>query len=66
VSQRQSNLVWLRDMLEHLVESQQQLEWTEDDDTIRVLTETMLRDLDSCRRICENLHRRTQSLRQAV
>jgi len=58
MSQQRSNLLWLRDMLEHLGDCRQQLEWTQDDDTLRVLTESMLRDLDCCRRLCENLHRR--------
>jgi hypothetical protein len=59
MSQRESNLLWLKDMLEHLQACQQQLEWTEDAEATRLLTETMLRDLASCRRLCEGLHRRT-------
>jgi hypothetical protein len=58
MSQRESNLLWLRDLLEHLTASQQQLEWTEDPDAIHVLTESMIRDLECCRRLCETLHRR--------
>jgi hypothetical protein len=65
MSQRESNLLWLRDMLEHLTASQQQLEWTEDSEAVQVITETMLRDLDCCRRICEGLRRRS-AVRQAV
>lgn len=62
MSQRESNLLWLKDVLEHLADCRQQLEWTEDAGTIHVLTETMLRDLDCCRRLCENLHRRASVL----
>jgi hypothetical protein len=58
MSQRESNLLWLRDLLEHLQASQQQLEWTDDAEAIEVITETMLRDLASCRRLCEVLRRR--------
>jgi hypothetical protein len=58
MSQRDRNLIWLRDTLEHLSSCQQQLEWTEDAEAISVITETMLRDLASCRRLCEALHRR--------
>jgi hypothetical protein len=58
MSQRESNLIWLKDILEHLSGCQQQLEWTEDAQAIHVLTETMLRDLDCCRKICETLQRR--------
>jgi hypothetical protein len=60
MSQREANMLWLRDMLNHLSSCQQQLEWAEDANTIHVLTETMLRDLDCCRRLCETLHRRTR------
>ena len=54
MSQRESNLLWLKDMLEHLSACQQQLEWTADAETIRVLTEAMLRDLDCCRHCVRN------------
>jgi hypothetical protein len=59
MSQRESNLLWLRDMLEQLQACQQQLEWTDDEDTIQVITETMVRDLTCCRRLCEALRRRS-------
>ncbi len=55
MSQRQANLLWLRDILEHLSTTRQKLEWTEDRETIRVLTESMLRDLERCTRLCETL-----------
>jgi hypothetical protein len=55
---RESDLLWLQDMLEHLASSQQQLEWTQDPSAIHYLTESMLRDLDYCRRLCLNLNRR--------
>ena len=58
MSQRESNLLYLRDMLEHLQVCQQQLEWADDPEAIGVLTETMLRELASCRRLCESLNRR--------
>jgi hypothetical protein len=59
MSQRESNLLWLKDLLEHLLTCQQRLEWAEDNETIQVLTETMLADLDRCKRLCENLHNRS-------
>ncbi len=55
---RESDLLCLRDMFEHLASCQQQLEWTQDPSSIHYLTETMLRDLDYCRRLCLNLNRR--------
>jgi hypothetical protein len=65
MSQREANVVWLRDIIEHLAVSQQQLEWAEDKETIRLLTETMIRDLERCQRLCEALRQRC-GLRQAV
>ena len=65
MSQREANLLWLKDVLEHLTSCQQRLEWAKDSETVHVLTETMLRDLDTCRRLCEGLHRRA-SAQQAV
>ena len=58
MSQRDLNLLWLKDTLEHLTVCRQQLQWAEDAETVHRLTETMLRDLDCCRRLCEALHRR--------
>ena len=53
---RETTLLWLRDSLEHLTNTQQQLEWSEEREAVRLLTETMLRDLERCRRLVESLH----------
>jgi hypothetical protein len=58
-----SNLLWLRDTLEHLRGCQRHLEWTTDQASVHVLTETMLRDLERCRRLCELLQRRSGKAR---
>jgi len=55
MSRRASNLLWLSDLLEHLRESQQQLQWSEDPETVQVLTDAMVRDLETCQRLCESL-----------
>jgi hypothetical protein len=65
MSQREANLLWLKDILEHLTSYQQQLEWTDDPDTIRLVTENMLRDLERCQRLCESLQHRSAT-RNAV
>jgi hypothetical protein len=59
MSQREANLMWLRDVLEHLSANRQRLEWTRDRETARVLTEAMLRDLEQCHRLCQALHTRS-------
>lgn len=66
MSQRETNLLWMRDLLEHLTACQERLEWAEDPDTVRLVTETMLRDLERCRRLCETLQSRVAALRHAV
>ena len=58
MSQRDANLLWLKDMLEHLAACRRKLEWAENPETIRLLTETMVRDLERCQRLCESLHQR--------
>jgi len=65
MGQRDANLLWLKDLLEHLTATQQELQLAEDGEAIRVLTDSMLRDLDSCRRLCDTLRRRA-GFRQAV
>jgi hypothetical protein len=60
MSQRETNLLWLRDTLEQLLAHQQQLEWAEDAEAVGVLTETMIRDLDRCRRMCMDMQWRTR------
>jgi hypothetical protein len=58
MSQREANVLWLRDILEHLSANQKRLEWAEDAESIRLITETMLRDLERCQRLCESLRQR--------
>ena len=65
MGQRDLNLLWLKDTLEHLLACRQQLQWAEDAQTVHLLTESMLRDLECCRRLCEALHHRA-ALRHAV
>lgn len=59
MNRRDVNLQWLKDILEHLTTNQQWLEWSEDAETTRVLTEAMIRDLERCTRLCEALQRRS-------
>lgn len=54
----ENNLIHLKDTIEHLSDCQQQLEWAHDRLTVQVLTDSILRDLDCCRRLCEGMRRR--------
>ena len=61
----QTKILWLKDLLEQLHKTQQHLQWSRNPDTIQVLTEAMVRDLESCQRICEEINRRAR-VRQTV
>jgi len=65
MSQRESILLWLKDILEQLATRRQELEWARDGETMVVLTQSMIRDLDRCRQLCGELQRRAQSQRAA-
>jgi len=58
MSQRETTLLWLKDLLEQLLATEQQLEWTENPEAFRLLTESMTRDLERCQRLCVALQRR--------
>jgi hypothetical protein len=59
MSQRDANLLWLKDMLDHLAACRKQLEWAQNPEAVQVITDTMLRELERCHRLCEELQRRT-------
>lgn len=63
---RKDNLLWLKDLLEQIDDRRQQLEWSEDPRAMQVLTESMQRDLDRCRQLCERLHEQTSDQLQNV
>lgn len=62
---RDANLMHVKDLLEHLMDCARQLEWAQNADAARLVTETMLRDLEICRSLCESL-RQGNAFRPAV
>lgn len=56
---RGTTLLWIKDLIEHMNSCQQQLEWAGDDPTETYLTDSLLVDLTECRRLCEDLRRRS-------
>jgi hypothetical protein len=60
MSQRQAELLRLRDLLDHMETSLDQLDWTDDPHSIHYLAETLLRDLEVSRRVCMQVHRRAK------
>lgn len=57
---REAKILWLKDMLDQLRKSQQELQWADNPDTVRLVAESMIRDLESCKTLCEDIHRRTR------
>jgi len=58
MSQRETQLLWLKDVIEHLRESHEQLEWTDDPESARLLLERMVQDLECGKRLCAELRAR--------
>jgi hypothetical protein len=52
---RRHTLLWMKDLIEHLSQCHDQLQWTNDGDTQSFLAEAMLGDLDQCQKLCEQL-----------
>lgn len=55
MSQRQSQLLWMKDLIDHMSRCHEQLEWTREADSTRFLTDALIRDLSLCQRLCEEL-----------
>ena len=55
MSRRQAEFLRLRDLLDHLRVCEKQLEWSEDPHALLYLTDTMLRDVETCRKVCQAL-----------
>jgi hypothetical protein len=60
---RQNTLLWMKDLIEHMSECQEQLRWAADGRTESFLTETLLGDLAEFRRLCDELRRDRRSAR---
>ena len=58
---RQTTLLWMKDLIEHMARCQEQLQWTADGHAEAFLTDSMLVDLSECRRLCEQLRTRPHS-----
>ncbi len=55
MSNRQNQLLWMKDLIEHMTQCHEQLQWAADGRTETFLTETLMGDLAQCRRLCEEL-----------
>ncbi len=52
---RQNTLLWMKDLIEHMTQCHDQLQWADDGRTETFLEEALIGDLAQCRRLCEEL-----------
>jgi hypothetical protein len=52
---RHNTLLWMKDLIEHMSQCQEQLKWASDGRTESFLTDRLIGDLAECRRLCEEL-----------
>jgi len=55
---RQTTLLWMKDLIEHMTQCHEQLQWATGGPGESFLTEALLVDLTECRRLCEHLRSR--------
>lgn len=55
---RQTTLLWMKDLIEHMTRCHEQLQWASGGPSESFLTESMLVDLTECRQLCEQLRSR--------
>jgi hypothetical protein len=56
---RQTSLLWMKDLIEHMKQCHDQLEWASDARTEAFLTDAMVADLNECRRLCDQFGARS-------
>lgn len=61
---RRNTLLWMKDLIEHLNQCHEQLQWAADGPSESFLTESMMVDLVECKRLCEELRGKSDTSRQ--
>ncbi len=52
---RRHTLLWMKDLLEHMSQCHDQLQWASDDPTQSFLADSLLGDLAECQKLCEEI-----------
>lgn len=52
---KQTTLLWMKDLLEHMSQCHERLQWAADGRMESFLTDSLMDDLAECRRLCEEL-----------
>jgi hypothetical protein len=63
---RQTTLLWMKDLIEHMTRCHDQLQWAGDGATEAFLTDALLDDLRECRLLCEDLAARRRKSAMAT
>ena len=52
---RNNTLLWMKDLIEHMSQCHDQLQWASDGSTQMFLADALLGDLNECQKLCEQL-----------
>ena len=52
---RQTTLIWMKDLIEHMRECHEQLQWAGEGAAGSFLADTLIADLAECRKLCDRL-----------
>lgn len=63
---RRNTLLWMKDLIEHMTQCHEQLQWAGDRPTESFLAESLLVDLIECQRLCEELRDRPRNARPVL
>lgn len=55
IRNRHKTLLWMKDLLDHMHQCHEQLQWAGDGPTEAFLAESLMVDLSECQRLCEQL-----------
>ena len=58
---RHKTLLWMKDLLDHMNQCHEQMQWAGDNATEAFLAEKLMVDLSECQKLCEQLRSRPQS-----
>ncbi len=53
---RRHTLLWMKDLLDHMNQCHEQLQWAADGPTEAYLAETLMVDLSECQKLCQQLN----------
>jgi hypothetical protein len=62
---RRHTLLWMKDLLDHMSQCHEQLQWAGDGPTEAFLTESLLGDLVECQKLCDQLRGKPERSRPA-